>query len=136
MAQRVVRTSKQLAAARQIHAAIAHFHAGDFECAITLCSAAEGQIPEPSGPAHLFRMLQKRAAECPAPDGQKDDFNYIATWLKHVPGVDEFEIEELEVKFWLNRAISKYRTVYEIGTPEMADLFPWASSSSRPSKPT
>ena len=47
MAQRVVETSKRLSAERQIHAAIAHFHAGDFECAITLSSAAEGQMPKP-----------------------------------------------------------------------------------------
>jgi hypothetical protein len=41
MAYRVVHTTRQLAAQRQIHAAIKHFRDGNFECAITLCSAAE-----------------------------------------------------------------------------------------------
>jgi hypothetical protein len=135
MAQRVVQTNKRLAAERQIHAAIAHFHAGDFECAITLCGAAENRMPEPSEAIHLFRILQLAGDERPAPDGQKDDFNYAANWMKHDKDPDEVEIDELEVKLWLYRAISKYRAVYGIGTPEMADLFPWASSSSRPSKP-
>lgn len=63
MAQRIVQTSKRLAAERQIHAAIAHFHAGDFECAITLCSAAEGQMPEPSGSTYLFRQLRDKALQ-------------------------------------------------------------------------
>ena len=129
MAQRIVQTSKRLAAERQIHAAIAHFHAGDFECAITLCSAAEGQMPEPSGSTYLFRQLRDRATECPAPDGQKDDFNDLAAWMKHGVGAEDVELEEMEVKIWLWRAISKYRAVYGIGTPEMADLFP----ASRPS---
>jgi hypothetical protein len=71
--------------------------------------------------------------ERPAPDGQKDDFNYAANWMKHDNDPEEVEIEELEVKLGLYRAISKYRAVYGIGTPEMADLFPWACNSSRPS---
>ena len=62
MTRRIVQTSKRLSAERQIHAAITHFHAGDFECAITLCSAAENQLPEPSEPAHRGAHPQ-RAAE-------------------------------------------------------------------------
>ncbi len=126
MTKRVIQTSKRLAAERQIHAAIAHSRVGDFECAITLCSAAEGQIPKPSESTHLFGILRQASAERPAPGGQKDDFNCIATWMKHAPGPDKIEIEEWVVTMWLNRAISKYRAVYEIGTPEMAVLFPWA----------
>jgi hypothetical protein len=83
VAQRIVRTSKRLSAERQIHAAIAHYRAGDFECAITLCSAAEGQTPEPLEPAHLFRILQNHVRENPVPGEEPDDFNYVATWLKH-----------------------------------------------------
>ena len=127
MAQRVVQTSKRLSAERQIHDAIAHFHAGDFECAITLCSAAEGQMPEPSEPVNLFRILQNHVKEHPAPDGQKDDFNEVASWMKHPDyGPDQVEVDEWIVIFWLNRAISKYRAVYASGTPIMAELFPWA----------
>ncbi|WP_018267564.1 hypothetical protein [Methylosinus sp. LW4] len=126
MSKRIVRTSKQLAAERQIHAAIAHFQNGEFECAISLCSAAEGQMPEPEEPTHFFAILKKASAENPPPDGPKEDFNYAANWMKHGWGVQETEIEEWEVTFWLNRAISKYRAVYGRGTPDMVALFPWA----------
>ena len=129
MARRVIQTSKRLAAERQIHAAIAHFRAGDFECAITLCSAAEGQMPEPNEPIHLLAILKQAAAEDPAPDGQKDDFNFAANWMKHGWGADEVEINKWMVAGWLNRAVSKYRAVYGIGTPEMAALFPWAGQA-------
>jgi hypothetical protein len=79
LAQRIVQTGERLAAERQIHAAIARFHAGNFECAITLCSAAECLMPAPSEPIFLFRILQKYVADNPAPDGRKDDFNLTRT---------------------------------------------------------
>ena len=62
MAERVIQTSKRLAAEHQIHAAITHFRAGDLECAITLCSAAEGQIPEPSEQSRHLRNALKQAS--------------------------------------------------------------------------
>ena len=126
MANRVIQTSKRLAAERQIHAAITHFRAGDFECAISLCSAAEGQMQEPRRSTHLFGILKQFVAKHPAPDGQKDDFNCAANWMKHGIGADAVEIEEWVVTMWLNRAISKYCAVYGVGTPEMTALFPWA----------
>ncbi len=126
MAQCIVRTSKKRAAERQIHAAIAHFHSGDFECAIPLCSAAENQIPEPEQVIHLFGLLRKHDAKNSAIDGRKDDFNYAATWIKHGNGAEQVEIEEWQVKGWLTRAISKFRATYGSGTLEMIELFPWA----------
>ena len=126
MAQRVVQTSKRLSAERQIHAAIEHYRAGDFECAITLCSAADGQMPEPSHSETLLRRMQTRAKLNPLPDGEKDDFNYAANWMKHGSGANESEIEEIEVKLWLYRVISKYHAVYGSGTSAMTELFPWA----------
>lgn len=125
----MTKTNRRLTAERQIHAAIAHFRISSFECAITLCSAAEGQMPVPPISTHLFGLLRRASAEHPAPSGQKDDFNYVATWMKHNTGVDDVEIPEWMVMMWLNRAISKYRAVYGIGTPEMVALFPWAGSS-------
>ena len=127
MSTRVVATSKKLAAQRQIHAAIAHYRNGDFECAITLASAAEGQIPEPNTrkPSHLFGVLKDYLTRTGAPPV---DFNYMATWLKHGWGVDETDIADPDVTFWLNRAISKYRAMYGSGTDEMASLFPWAAT--------
>jgi len=125
---RVVLTTARLAAARQIDAAIAHFAAGDFECAITLCRAAEGALPEPTKSASLLPRLINQARQSPAPDGERDDFNYDANWLKHGNGPEEWEIEELQVKFWLYRAVSKYHQVYGDGTSAMASLFGWVGA--------
>lgn len=131
MASRAIQTSKRLAAERQIHAAIGHFRTGNFECAISLCSAAEGQLPESTEPIHLFGVLKQTSKEHPLPEGQRDDFNYVANWMKHEAGADEVEIPEWMVTMWLNRAISKYRAAYGIGTPEMAALFPWAGQAQK-----
>lgn len=124
----MVSSSRQLAAARQIDAAIAHYLAGEFECAITLCSAGEGIIPEPAEPIYMRRIIQDAMAERPLPGGQKDDLNYLSNWLKHgSEWIDECQIARHEVLLWLNRAISKYRATYGAGTVEMAVLFPWAA---------
>lgn len=125
----MVQTNKKLAAERQIHAAIKHYREGGFECAITLCSAVEGQMPESEHPRHLFRILQQAANDQPSQDGEKDDFNFVSNWLKHDQGGNEKEIDDTHVLFWLNRAISKYREAYGPGTPEMVDLFQWASEN-------
>lgn len=123
---RIVNTSKTLAATRQIHAAINHYRAGEFECAITLCSAAEGQLPEPPEPCYLFNLLQQAAQQQKISGGEKDDFNFAATWLKHRWGDNEVQIDSALVIFWLNRAISKYCACYGAGTAEMVSMFPWA----------
>lgn len=136
MRYRVVKTNKRLAVERQIHAAIAHFREGNFECVITLCSAAEGRIPEPAEPVHLFGRLKEGSAANPPTDGTKDDFNYHANWLKHNNEPDDWEIAELDVKLWLNRAISKYRAIYGVGTREMAAVFPWAGTPTRARRST
>jgi hypothetical protein len=73
--------------------------------------------------------LKQYSAENPSSDGQKDDFNYDANWMKHSNGADEVEIEELMVTLRLYRAISKYQAVYGIGTPEMAVPFPSAGEA-------
>jgi hypothetical protein len=122
MNRRVVATNARLAAERQIHAAIAHFRAGNFECAVTLCSAAEGRIPKPNNPGYLFGLVTQAAPN--------EDFNFAATWLKHDLSPESVEIDQTMVLFWLNRAISKYRAFHGNGTLEMAALFPWAVSVS------
>ncbi len=83
-------------------------------------------MPEPTDPTHLFAILKQYGDAHPSPDGRRDDWNYPANWMKHGWGADEVEIDDWVVMLWLNRAISKYRSVYDIGTPEMAALFPWA----------
>lgn len=124
-----MRTNRQLSASRQIHAAIKHYRMGEFECAITLSSAAEGQIPEPKRQTHLFAILREAVLKRSILVGEKDNFNFAANWLKHNWGNDEVEISEVLVIFWLNRAISKYRESYGGCTPEMVDVFPWAADT-------
>lgn len=79
-------------------------------------------MPGPPDPTSLFAALKQYGDAHPSPDGQKDDWNYAANWMKHGWGADEVEIKEWTVKW----AISKYCSVYGIGTPEMVALFPWA----------
>lgn len=132
MACRVIQTNKRLAAERQIHAAISHYRAGEFECAITLSSAAEGQIPTPETPNHALGVLQQHSKSWTKKE--KEIFNLTANWLKHdmPPLKVDIAIDELIVKFWLVRAISKYRATYGFSTSEMISVFPWAGQ--RPSR--
>jgi hypothetical protein len=65
---KLIRTTKQLAATRQIQAAIKHFRNDDYECAITLAAAAEGLLP-PTGYPHMFSVLKD------SPFFEKGDIN-------------------------------------------------------------
>jgi hypothetical protein len=127
--QRKIHTNKRLAAERQIRAAIEHYSAGDFECVISLCSAAEGMTSEPIKPTHLFGILKKCITESRYADSKEYDFNSIANWMKHTAEPNEIEIEEWMATMWLNRATSKYRAVYGGCNPEMTTLFPWSGNS-------
>lgn len=127
MAERAIQTSKRLAAMRQIHAAISHFREGEFECVITLCSAAEGQLPTQGEQIDLFSILKQAGIKRPESDGGRDDFNFIANWMKHEGGPAEAIIEPWMALMWLNRAISRYRVAYGAGTPQMVNLFAWAA---------
>jgi hypothetical protein len=100
----MVKTTKQLSAYRQIVAAIEHLHKMDFECAITLAGAAEGQVKEKTS-THLFRVILKYFSS--------DEANAFIHWLKHPSGPDNAEIDELEVVTTIIRAIQKYVGAYE-----------------------
>ena len=133
MVHQVVETTKRLAAERQIHAAIAHYRAGEFECAISLCSAAEGQTTAMPGRPHLFTKIREgfnnSAPEDPKEKNKDDEaINLVANWLKHGSPPDEIDIPKWNVLMWLSRAISKYRAAYGPGTPEMVAMFDWAGN--------
>jgi len=59
----MVRTTKKLSAMRQILMAIRCIDSVDYECAVTLAGAAEGQIDDKLIPTdtepHLFRVIRK-----------------------------------------------------------------------------
>jgi hypothetical protein len=116
----VVKSNKKLAARRQIIAAIDHLHKKDYECAITLAGAAEGQATERTA-THLFRLILKRFSS--------DDANAFIRWMKHPSGPFNAEIEELEVVTTIIRAIQKYVDAYEETCPHFETFSEWCRAS-------
>jgi hypothetical protein len=102
---------------RQIHAAIAHWRVGDFECAITLAAAAEAMLPDIDEPR--FREAQNITR-----------VNEISNWLIHgrfdlVKGddVDTVVIEELDTVVVIHRAILKFEAIFwKDKTPQMTSF--------------
>jgi hypothetical protein len=82
-----ITTTKQSSSMRQILAAIEHLHKQEFEAAITLAAAAEGQIAE-GAIRHLFRIMRQKLP--------KADHNKVINWLKHPTGEDKITITEFE----------------------------------------
>lgn len=109
---RVIHTNRKLAAVRQIEAAIDHYRAGQFECAITLSAAAEGLLPETDN-NHIFKLLKENS--------RKDsiDYNLLINWLKHPTSSDEILLPEFEVAVIVMRGISKLIALYNEGTENM-----------------
>jgi hypothetical protein len=115
-----VRTTKELAAKRQIDAAILLFRTEDqFECAITLSAAAENLLP-PTDEPHIFKILKDGAYF-------KDlDLNLFINWLKHPTGPNAAVISEFEVTLTIVRAISKFAANYNTVSGVMRDFTKWA----------
>jgi hypothetical protein len=99
-----ITTTKQRSSMRQILAAIDHLHKQEFEAAITLAAAAEGQITE-GAIRHLFRIMRQKLP--------KTDHNKVINWLKHATGEDKITITEFEAAIAIARAIHKFVGVYE-----------------------
>src|SRR5467141_3437127 len=117
-------TSKFASSRRQINAAIAHLHSRDWECAITLAAAAEGQLLEPETQTFLFRALRNREAK----DSLNLKLNRVIHWLKH-PTQDEpdhIKISEFEVALTISRAIQKFVAVYKLSAREFEGFSTWA----------
>jgi hypothetical protein len=120
-----VETSKKLSALRKIHAAIVHFHKGEFECAMTLAAAAEGQVPDSDKP-YLFRILKH------VPDL---DLNAIINWLKHDRAQEKATISEFEVVLTISRAIHKFVAAYRKSSREFEDFNKWAVENGHMPRP-
>jgi hypothetical protein len=119
-----IETSKYTSSRRQINAAIAHLHSRDWECAITLAAAAEGQLPEPETQTFLFRALRKREEK----DNLDLELNRVIHWLKHpTPHEPErIKISEFEVALTISRAIQKFVAVYKLSAREFEGFSTWA----------
>jgi hypothetical protein len=112
-----VETTKQLAALRQIKASIIHFHKREYEAAITLAGAAEGQIPEPTM-TYLFRLLKRHMSS--------DEANAYIHWMKHQSGADKASIPDFEVVLTISRAIHKFVGAYKASCDEFEEFSAWA----------
>src|ERR1700730_9309004 len=112
-----IETTKQLAAARQIAAAIEHLSKREFECAITLAAAAEGLLP-PTDEPHIFSGLKDYI---PPEEFKYLDFNKVVNWLKHYKpeDPDPFSFPESEAVLLIQRAITKFIAVYYQSTKRM-----------------
>lgn len=118
--EKCIETTKELAAKRQIHAAILLFRTRDeFECAITLAAAAEGLLPE-TDELHIFKVLKD------SPDFKGLDINRFINWLKHPEGPNAAKISEFEVTLIIIRAISKFAAIYKKQSGLMSDFVKWA----------
>jgi hypothetical protein len=122
-----IETTKQLAALRQIVAAIEHFHKQEFECVITLAAAAECLLPPTDGP-HLFRQIGGRMTST---EFKKTNLNFLVTWLKHDDPEDpeSVVISEFEAVIALQRAITKFIAVYHESSTGMEEFLAWARSN-------
>jgi hypothetical protein len=116
--RKVIKTTKQLAATRQIQAAIAHFRKDDYECAITLAAAAEGLLP-PTDEPHIFSILKA------SPLYKDIEINRFINWLKHPTPPNEASISEFETALIIMRAITKLYAIYEVGTDDMLEFGRW-----------
>jgi hypothetical protein len=121
---RSIKTTRQLAALRQIHGAIEHLLKGELECATTLALAAECQLPPTDSDIHLLNTLRKEAPDL-ASDGT---FNLYRNWLKHwdEDKPDEIEMSELLVAVDVMRAISKFYALYGKASDKMQEFWKWS----------
>jgi hypothetical protein len=122
----MIKTDKQLSSLRQIRAAIEHFHKVDYECAITLAAAGEGQIKEKTG-NHLFRLIRKRFSA--------EETNLVVNWLKHASGPYNAEIAEQEAVVTITRAIQKFVGSFEATHPDFEKFSEWAMQKGYTNKP-
>jgi hypothetical protein len=95
-----ITTTKQRSSMRQILAAIDHLHKQEFEAAITLAAAAEGQIAE-GAIRHLFRIMRQKLP--------KADHNKVINWLKHPTGGPDSAQKSRPIDLFSGRTASCWR---------------------------
>jgi hypothetical protein len=119
-----IQTTKQLAAARQIAAAIEHLRKQEFECAITLAAAAENILP-PTDKPHIFSLLKKSLS----PEEFKE-LNLAVNWLKHYKpeDLDPVIIPEAVAVWVILREITKFIAVYHHSAEWMEAFLEWSST--------
>jgi hypothetical protein len=117
--------TKKEAALRQITAAIRHFDSSEYECAITLAGAAEGQLAAEDGSCHLFGELKIRV-----PPEFRDESEWVSwlnatrDWLKHKTPEwgDEWNIHQYDAVIMILRSITKFQWTFRQGTKRMDEF--------------
>ena len=115
---RKVETTKKESSHRQIQAAIAHLHQGEFDCAITLAASAEGILPATEDP-HIFKAIRED------PNAQDIEVNLVINWLKHPAGPEPVNISEFEATLTIARAITKFIAVFHQSTRRFDEFLRW-----------
>lgn len=117
-----INLTKQLAATRQIEAAIEAYRRGDFDICITLAGAAEGIFSDRKGSdLHTAWMTDPRGDQF----GRRELnalVNRERDWLKHPTADDaaEISIGEIDAAVMLVRAMTKL----SVWSPAMEDAKP------------
>ncbi len=118
----MVRTTKKLSALRQILIAISCLDSVNYESAITLAGAAEGQIDEKlipkDTPRHLFRVLRSKF--------EPEPVNEDITWMKHSSGAFDREVTQFNTALTIARAIQKYVAAYQETHVKFEEFSQWA----------
>jgi hypothetical protein len=112
-----IETSVRYASMRQIHAAVDHFHRGDFECATTLATAACGMLP----------VIDNAAL--PASEARLARVETVGHWLVHGTILDRagnsrrresIVIRTAEVGIAIHAAITRFDITFpDQKTPQM-----------------
>jgi hypothetical protein len=117
--------SKKQTCIRQLHAALDHLTSGDYECAITLAGAAEGQIAGRKTD-DFWRIIKIVAAQ-----GKRslketiNELNQTRDWLKHPTRQlhDMRYIDEDEAILACLRASMQFISVFRQQSPKMEKFF-------------
>lgn len=117
--------TKKQASLRQLHAAIDHLRDGEYECAITLAGAAEGQL------AGVRKVDFWSVLKFVATEGQPNlkavisELNETRDWLKHpTPQLDDSRYLHMD-EAWIAclRAAMQFVSVFEQQSPKMNRFF-------------
>lgn len=114
--------SKEEAASRQTSAAIDAFLRGDFDIAVTLAGAAEGQLDRPG--MHMFAFLRDHPrVKHVKPKKWISVLNRERDWLKHATPYDAptLTLRRADAAFMIARAASKLQQ----WTPQMKAFKAW-----------
>lgn len=122
----LIETSIRYASMRQIHAAIDHFHRGDFECAATLAAAGRGMLPVIDNAA--LPELEARLARVET----------VGQWLTHgtifdrsgkIGRRENIVMRTAEVVIAIHLAITRFDAAFpDQRAPQMIAFRLWAAS--------